>query len=873
MVLTSISLLENNVSMTGGLIHDGLVRAARIRGESDAVRAGDERWSFADLDRMSDAFARHLLERGVATGDRVAVMTTNRVEFMVAVEAASKVGAASVLVSPAWKAAEVGAAIELTRPRHAVTDGAGTAILTDLLGAEAVTDLDAHGSSEIGSDVDVAPVTPSTMVSPDDEAILVFSSGTTGLPKAVRHTHRSIGLATAHWCTALGLGPDDRFQVATPPSHILGLLNLLAAVEAGATVRLHTRFDLDEVLSRIESERMTLEMAVAPIALALAGHPGLEDRDLSSLRYIMWGATPVTESVAAVVTARTGVRWLPAYGASELPVIAANPVDDPARWRLDSAGLPPEGVQLRVVDLESGAVLPAGEVGEIQARSGSLMAGYLPAEETAEVFVDGWYRTGDVGWLESEGWVHLTDRSKEMIKVNGFQVAPAEIEAVLHGHPAVLDCAVFGIPDERAGEVPVAAVLLTDDGATTELELRELVATTLATYKQLRHVVQVDAVPRLPSGKVLRRTLRDEWAPRLTDGRRRPGSHALMDVRLSPEQDALRDAAAIVVDRLGPGAVGQLDDPERITKLDAAVASSGWRELRVATDDGSPWASAVEVAIVAEELGRGLADVAFLGPTLAAELRRRAGAPPATVAETVVLAAGLGGPAIADAGLPPGAVAIDGRGAEVALLLVPGPGGHTLVQIPTGAGETGMDLTRAPAALASDPMLVPVDGSTRDLDVDALEAWTAFGLAVTCADLVGTMTGAVQLATDYAAARAQYGRAIGSFQAVQHLLADAFVATEGSRSVARHAAWAVDALAPADALAAASVAKAYCARAARSVCETAIQVHGGIGNTWECLAHVHLRRALLSSEILGGVGPSLTRVLEHQGIGGGHGLR
>ena len=219
-------------------------------------------------------------------------------------------------------------------------------------------------------------------------------------------------------------------------------------------MRLHRRFDLDEVLHRIEDERMTLEMAVAPIALALANHPDLEEFDLSSLRYIMWGATPVSEQVAARVTERTGVRWLPAYGASEVPVIAVNPVHDPASWRLDSAGLPPAGVELRVADLDTGAILPPGEIGEIQVLSPSVMAGYLPAEATAEAFADGWYRTGDVGWLEPEGWVHLTDRSKEMIKVNGFQVAPAEIEGVLHGHPAVLDCAVFGLADERAGEVP-----------------------------------------------------------------------------------------------------------------------------------------------------------------------------------------------------------------------------------------------------------------------------------------------------------------------------------------------------------------------------------------------------------------------------------
>ncbi len=173
----------------------------------------------------------------------------------------------------------------------------------------------------------VAP--PAVAVRDTDDAALVFSSGTTDRPKAVRHTHRSIDLGTAHWVTALGLGHDDRFQVATPPSHILGLLNLLAAAAAGATVRLHRRFDLDEELRWIQEERMTLEMAVAPIALALANHPDLEAYDLSSLRYIMWGATPITPSVAERVTARTGVRWLPAYGTSEVPVIAANPVADP----------------------------------------------------------------------------------------------------------------------------------------------------------------------------------------------------------------------------------------------------------------------------------------------------------------------------------------------------------------------------------------------------------------------------------------------------------------------------------------------------------------------------------------------------------------
>jgi long-chain acyl-CoA synthetase len=441
---------------------------------------------------------------------------SNRPEFLVAVHGTSKIGAASVLLSPAWKEWEVGHALKITAPVHAVGDGTSPALLAEFFGMGQVTDLGSWEPPELASTHE--PTNDATVQLNDtDEAVLVFSSGTTGLPKAVRHTHRSMGLATAHWCQALGLGPTDRFQVATPPSHILGLLNLLAATTSGATVRLHRRFDLDEILHFIETEHMTLEMAVAPIALAMANHPRLEEFDLSSLRYIMWGATPVSETVATLVTKRTGVRWLPAYGASELPVIAANPVDHPDQWRLDSAGLPPAGVSLRVADLDSGAVLPPGEIGEIQVLSPSVMIGYLPEEETAEAFADGWYRTGDVGWLEAEGWVHLTDRSKEMMKVNGFQVAPAEIEGVLHGHPAVLDCAVFGLVDETAGEVPVAVVHLDPDQPVTEVELQQYVASSLATYKQLRHVVVVDAIPRLPSGKVLRRTLREEWTPLLLE--------------------------------------------------------------------------------------------------------------------------------------------------------------------------------------------------------------------------------------------------------------------------------------------------------------------------------------------------------------------
>jgi alkylation response protein AidB-like acyl-CoA dehydrogenase len=317
-----------------------------------------------------------------------------------------------------------------------------------------------------------------------------------------------------------------------------------------------------------------------------------------------------------------------------------------------------------------------------------------------------------------------------------------------------------------------------------------------------------------------------------------------MDVRLSSEQQALRDTVVQVVGQLGPRTVADLDDRERAAKLDAAVQGAGWRELRTATEDGTPWSSAVEAAIVTEELSRGLADTPFVGPTLAAELRRLCAAPPAA-AETV-------------GGVAAEHVAIDAATAATALLL---DGERTVVAVALPEGRTTVDLTRpsAPIDPSSDRVAV---GDVTEVDVTR---WTAFGLALTSADLVGTMRGAVELARAYAVDRRQYGAAIGSFQAVQHLLADAFVAMEGSLSVALHAAWAVDALDPAESLAAAAVAKAYCARAARFVCETAIQVHGGIGNTWDCLAHVHLRRALVSTDVFGGVGPNLERVLAHSG--------
>ncbi|MEE6136900.1 AMP-binding protein [Mycobacterium sp. 050128] len=447
--------------------------------------------SLPELDAMANSLAAALGKIGVTAGQRVAVMSSNRPEFVAVLLGIWRLGATAALISPAWKHDEVDHALSLTDPSHAVGDHPVLAGLMPMLHL----------------DDPIAPAEPTPMSTPPRaDAVLVFSSGTTGLPKAVRHTHAALTDAVRHWRDALQLSRQDRIQVVTPPSHILGLLNIVTALRTGAWLRLHRRFDIDSMLHHIETDRITIEMAVAPIALAIASHPTLESYDLSSLRFIMWGATPVSTSVAETVTRRTGVGWVPAYGTTELPVIACNPLDGA---RLDTVGHPVPGVELRVVSLETGEPVGPGEVGEIQARSSSLMAGYLPAAATGEAVCDGWYRTGDVGWLDADRWLRITDRLKEMIKVRGFQVAPAEIETVLHGHPAVKDCAVFGIPDGANGEAVVAAVATRAPVDAADLTAR--VDEKLASYKHVSRVVFVPDIPRLPSGKVLRRVLKERY--------------------------------------------------------------------------------------------------------------------------------------------------------------------------------------------------------------------------------------------------------------------------------------------------------------------------------------------------------------------------
>jgi hypothetical protein len=288
-----------------------------------------------------------------------------------------------------------------------------------------------------------------------------------------------------------------------------------------------------------------------------------------------------------------------------------------------------------------------------------------------------------------------------------------------------------------------------------------------------------------------------------------------MDVRLTAEQRQLRDAAAKLADDLGPAAVQDLADESRIARLDKQIETTGWRSLR---SDG---ASGVEVAIVAEEFGRRLVDAPFLGPVLADDLARHVGAE----ARGATLA-------VDDR-------AIDARGFQRALLL----SGTAVLTADLDTASAAADLTRLEAGMVGSPVTLG------EVSAEVAGRWRALALVTTSADLVGVARGAHAVACDYAKIREQYGKQIGSYQAIAHLLAESLALIEGSVSVLRHAAWGVDELTPAEAIRAAQIAKVYCARATRTVCETAVQVHGGIGNTWECLVHVYLRRALTSTEL------------------------
>jgi acyl-CoA synthetase (AMP-forming)/AMP-acid ligase II len=343
----------------------------------------------------------------------------------------------------------------------------------------------------------------------DDLAGIFYTGGTTGFPKGVMLTHRNLAANIVQVEGVFRCGEDDVLVAVLPYFHIYGLtVNMNFALARGATVVTMAGFELSAFLEAIAEHRVTRAFLVPPILLALAKHPLVDRHDLSSLDVIVSGAAPLDPGIAAAVAERIGCRVMQGYGLTETSPVTHLPPERPgAEPKPGSVGPPIPGTECRAVGIESGEPLAAGEDGEIVIRGPQVMRGYLrdEAATAAAIDADGWFHTGDIGHVDADGWLFIVDRLKELIKVRGLQVAPAELEAVLQSHPAVADAAVVPSPDRHGGEVPKAFVVLRDEAELDDL--RAYVADRVARHKRIRRIEAVEAIPRSPSGKILRRVL------------------------------------------------------------------------------------------------------------------------------------------------------------------------------------------------------------------------------------------------------------------------------------------------------------------------------------------------------------------------------
>ena len=448
-----------------------------------------------------------LASRGVVPGDVVALYAPNSPEYVIAFHAVAVLGAVCTTINPIYTVEELvfqlqhsGARALLAGPE--ALDRAREAARR--AGVEEVGVIDELLGGDPGNAVRETPA------GPDDLVALPYSSGTTGLPKGVMLTHRNLVVNILQSTAQQPVTADDTLVGVLPLFHIYGLTVVMNAVlRNGATLVTVPRFELEGYLGLVQEHRATKAHLVPPIVLALAKSPVVDRYDLSSLTLINSGAAPLSAEVQRAAAERIGCPVVQGYGMTESsPVTHVTPLD-PARHRLGTIGPPVPNTECRVVDVASGDELGAGAEGEVCVRGPQVMRGYLddPAATAATVDSDGWLHTGDIGRADEDGYVVLVDRVKELIKCNGYQVAPAELEAVLVAHPAVAEAAVVGRPDEEAGEVPKAFVALS--GEATAEEIIAFVADRVAPYKRLRACEIIDEIPKSPSGKILRRVLND----------------------------------------------------------------------------------------------------------------------------------------------------------------------------------------------------------------------------------------------------------------------------------------------------------------------------------------------------------------------------
>ena len=484
--------------------------AQRLPDKPAFIDIDEQAYTFGRLWEASRKLARFLQRQAnVVKGETVAILAPNCPEYAVVLHGALLAGAKVTTLNPLYVAREV---------EHQLDDAEAVVVFAakpflpnveegrgNLSKLRKVYEIEDIWELVAGEPPEPEPVN----IDPErDLAVLPYSSGTTGLPKGVMLSHYNL-TSNMRQTIATGLSSEDSVMLAFLPFyHIYGLMVLLNVTLAiGATCLVMPRFDPDRTLQLIEKYKVSDFFVVPPALLALAHHPKLDQHDLSSLRYVLSGAAPLPPEVAAMAEKRFGCIMLQGYGMTETsPLTNTNPLD---AIKPNSVGPPVPDTLEKIVDMDSGEELPLGETGELLISGPQVMQGYWKAPEaTAETIrPDGWLRSGDIVYADEEGYVYIVDRVKEMIKYKGYQVAPAELEATLAEHPAVLDAAVIPKRDDVAGEVPKAFVVLKEGQQASAEEIMAFIAERVAPYKKLRELEFVDAIPKTLSGKILRREL------------------------------------------------------------------------------------------------------------------------------------------------------------------------------------------------------------------------------------------------------------------------------------------------------------------------------------------------------------------------------
>lgn len=496
----------------------------RARRHPDALAlveaASGRKLSYGELDRRIGRVAAGLAALGFRTGDLLLMSAPNSPEWLLMALGAMAAGGAVTGANPQYAAPDLA---------HQLADSGARFVGTTPAGVATVREAAARNCSEVVvivlGEVPAGTVAfdqllqcrdaePSWPIDLDALAALPYSSGTTGAAKGVRLTHRTLVANVLQVDQMLPLPAGTVVLAFLPMFHIYGFAAItLCSLIGGATVVTLPRFEPEAFLSAIETWRVNRVGVVPPVVQFLANHPMVEGRDLSSLERVGSGAAPLGAEVEDRVAARLGRPVTQGYGMTESSgVWATTPV---GKGRRGSSGLLLPGTQARVIDIERGGDAARGGSGELWLRGPQAFTGYhrRPEATAATITSEGWVRTGDIGHFDADGYLFITDRLKELIKVKGFQVAPAELEALLFTHPDVADAAVIGRADERAGELPVAYVV--PRAKTLDAQaLLDWVAQRVVAYKRLADVVLCDAIPKTAAGKILRRELRQRDARR-----------------------------------------------------------------------------------------------------------------------------------------------------------------------------------------------------------------------------------------------------------------------------------------------------------------------------------------------------------------------